>query len=263
MITSDSLIEEAQRMGLPTEKKRAVLREYLQVLMLNTIYKHKLGNKMYFMGGTALRLFYKLPRFSEDLDFNAAGMTDGEFNTLLDIIAVSIRNEGLKAGIKRKDIYNIYSARINFESVMQDYGLRDTRGEDIIIKIEANNPVWKMEYEPLALPAFGLLFTALLMTKGSLLAEKTHAFIHRCRGRDIYDVLSMLRLKFPLDKRMFLAKNIGDNPKEALLNKFRSLEKEQLRKLSNQVAPFLFKEGDADLIKNAAFYGQELLKNYN
>lgn len=262
MITLGSLIEEAQRLGLPVDKKRAILREYLQVLMLNTVYKHKLGNKMYFMGGTALRFFYKIPRFSEDLDFNAKNMASAEFDSLLGVLATSMNNEGFKVDVTRDDIYSVYSAKVNFISIMRDFGLVDKRGGDIMIKIEANNPEWKSEHEPLALSAFGLLFTALLMTKGSLLAEKSHALIHRCRGRDVYDVLYMLRLKFPLDKRMFLAKNIGDNPKEALLNKFRSLEKGQLEKLSNQLAPFLFKEGDVELVKNAIFYGQELLKDY-
>lgn len=262
MITLESLVEEARRMGLPLDKKRAILREYLQVLMLNAVYKHKLGNKMYFMGGTALRFFYNLPRFSEDLDFNSNRLSSEEFNSLLDITAGFLSNEGFKVSVKRKDIYDIFSARFGFESVMKSFGLVDRRGEDIVIKFEVNNPVWKMEYEPRALSAFGILFTALLMDKKSLFAEKSHAFIRRCRARDIYDVLFMLRLKFPLDKRMFSAKKIEGDPKEALLNKFKALKKEELSKLVNQVAPFLFKEGEIELVKNASFYGQELLRDY-
>ena len=262
MITLDSLIEEAERLSLPLHKKRAILREYLQVLMLNAIYKHKLGNKMYFMGGTGLRLFYKLPRFSEDLDFNAKELPSEEFDSLLDVVGVSLKNEGFEVTIKRKDIYDVYSARIGFRSVMRNFGLVDQRGEDIVIKIEANRPVWQIKYEPLALSAFGLLFTALLMDKGSFLAEKSHAFIRRGRGRDVYDVLFMLRLKFPLDKKMFSAKTIKGDPKEVLLSKFRNLKEDDLKNLARQVRPFLFKEDEIELVEKASFYGQELLKNY-
>lgn len=262
MITSESLFEEARRLGLPLDKKRAVLREYLQALILNTVFKHKLGNKMFFMGGTALRFFYNLPRFSEDLDFNALELLSEEFDSLLNAIGLSMKNEGFVVNIKRDDIYDVYSARISFVSVMERFGLTDKRGEDIIIKIETNNPKWHIKYEPYAFSFFGFLFTALLMDRGSFLAEKSHALIYRCRGRDVYDVLFMLRLKFPLDKEMFVAKGLGDNPKEVLLGKFNSLSKDELKKLSVQVAPFLFKSDEAELVSNASFYGQELLKGY-
>ncbi|RLD16336.1 MAG: hypothetical protein DRI36_05790, partial [Caldiserica bacterium] len=88
-------------------------------------------------------------------------------------------------------------------------------------------------------------------------------FIHRCRGRDVYDVLFMLRLKFPLDREMFLVKKIKEPPKEALLNKFKSLKKEECKRLAKQVRPFLFKEEEAEFVEKAYFYGPELLmRNY-
>lgn len=262
MITLNSLMEEAQRLGLPLGKKRGVLREYLQILILNAIYKHKFGNKMYFMGGTALRFVHKLPRFSEDLDFNAAGLSSKEFDKLLDIIRAYLINEGFSINVKRKDVYDVYSARIGFESVMKDFGLVDKRGEDVVIKVETNNPEWKIKGVPTALSFFGFLFTVMIMDKGSFLAEKSHAFIRRCRGRDVYDVLFMLRLKFPLDKEMFMAKKIKDSPKNALLNKFRNCGEAECRRLAKQVRPFLFKENETDLIEKAPFYGAELLKDY-
>lgn len=262
MITLNSLMEEARHLGLPLDKKRGILKEYLQILILNAVYKHKIGNKMYFMGGTALRFVHKLPRFSEDLDFNAAELSSKEFDELLNVIKVYLENEGFNLNIKRKDIYDVYSARIGFESVMKAFGLVDKRGEDIVIKVETNNPDWRIKSIPAALSFFGLLFTALVMDKGSFLAEKSHAFIRRCRGRDVYDVLFMLRRKFPLDKEMFLAKKIKGLPKHALLNKFRNLGESECKRLAKQVRPFLFKEDETELIEKAPFYGLELLKDY-
>lgn len=260
MITLKSLIEEAKKEGLPIDKKRAILREYLQVLILSTIYKSKVGNKMYFMGGTALRYFYKLPRFSEDLDFNAKRLSSREYDNLLDIISKYLKNEGFKINIERKDIYDIYSARIGFKSVMKDFNLVDTRGEDIVIKLETNNPTWQIKYEPLVLSYLGILTSVLVMDRGSLFAEKSHAFIHRCRGRDVYDVIYLLRFKFPIDKRMFIAKKIKGDPKEVLLNKFKSLKESEIEGLSKQVRPFLFKEEEVEFVRKASFYGPQLLR---
>jgi len=262
MLTLNSLMDEARRAGLPADKKRGILREYLQTLILNAIYRHKLGNKIYFMGGTALRFLHNLPRFSEDLDFNAAGLTDREFDDLLNIIKHHLENEGFNVDVKRKDIYDVYSARINFKAVMKNFGLIDTRGDDIIIKVEMHNPEWKIKSEPAVISLFGLLFTVLAMDKGAFLAEKSHAFIHRCRGRDVYDVLFMLRRRFPLDREMFLAKKIRGLPENALLKKFKSLTASECKKLARQVRPFLFKEEEAEFVEKASFYGEELLKNY-
>ena len=49
--------------------KRNILKEYLQVLVLDFLYSHKDYNRLIFYGGSCLAHCYKLPRLSEDLDF--------------------------------------------------------------------------------------------------------------------------------------------------------------------------------------------------
>ena len=46
-----------------------ILREYFQHLFLSNLYQLKLTDNLAFKGGTALRMIYGSPRFSEDLDF--------------------------------------------------------------------------------------------------------------------------------------------------------------------------------------------------
>lgn len=46
-----------------------VVREYWEVLLLKGLLESPHGNNLVFKGGTALRLAYGSPRFSEDLDF--------------------------------------------------------------------------------------------------------------------------------------------------------------------------------------------------
>ena len=56
-----------------------IIREYLQLVLLNYLYKNKEAEKIFFKGGTAIRLLFGSTRFSEDLDFSVA---DTQENTL-------------------------------------------------------------------------------------------------------------------------------------------------------------------------------------
>lgn len=47
-----------------------IIREYIQHLFLSSLYRQKEANYFYFKGGTALKIIYQSPRFSEDLDFS-------------------------------------------------------------------------------------------------------------------------------------------------------------------------------------------------
>ena len=49
--------------------KRNLLKEYLQILILDFVYSHKVYSRLVFYGGSSLAHCYGLPRLSEDLDF--------------------------------------------------------------------------------------------------------------------------------------------------------------------------------------------------
>lgn len=55
---------------------RNLLKEHLQLYILNFIYSSPVYSRLIFTGGTCLRRFYGLPRLSEDLDFDFE-KTDG------------------------------------------------------------------------------------------------------------------------------------------------------------------------------------------
>ena|SRR3990167_9077221 len=64
------LKEEAEK--LSQEQKidiTQIVREEWEIKILKVLFDSLLGKKIYFKGGTALRLAYGSPRFSEDLDF--------------------------------------------------------------------------------------------------------------------------------------------------------------------------------------------------
>ena len=52
--------------------KFTILREYLQIVFMNEVYRFTQRGDLIFKGGTAIRLMYGSLRFSEDLDFNSS-----------------------------------------------------------------------------------------------------------------------------------------------------------------------------------------------
>lgn len=64
------------------------------------------------MGGTAMRYFYRLPRFSEDLDFNTHSLRNQEFENILEAIGKDLSMEGFSAAItseRRKNLFISFS----------------------------------------------------------------------------------------------------------------------------------------------------------
>jgi len=59
-------IENIQDMNLA----RCLVREYLQARILEFLQENGAFTNWVFVGGTALRFLYSMPRFSEDLDFS-------------------------------------------------------------------------------------------------------------------------------------------------------------------------------------------------
>ena len=76
-----------------------ILREYSQNLFLSQLYLQKGSERMLFKGGTALRLIYNSPRFSEDLDFTAVNISKSEIENLFQDVLIGIERLGIPVGI--------------------------------------------------------------------------------------------------------------------------------------------------------------------
>ena len=82
------------------------------------------------------------------------------------------------------------------------------------------------------------------------------------RGRDVYDTLFMPGRKFFFNENIFKTDDVKLPIKDTLVEYFNGLEKSELKRLANQVRPFLFKVYDADLIIKAPLYAKACLDNY-
>lgn len=262
MLNLEYLLEEAKDNGLPILKRRAILREYLQVIILNSIYKYNLGKQMFFTGGTSLRFFYNLPRFSEDLDFDTPSLNFEEFKAILEAVEKGLRKEGFSFKQTSERRKNLFVAELNFIDLMRLYDIADTRSLDLMIKIEVYRPAWGLQSESNVLSLYGYNFSSLLLAKANMLSEKLLALLNRKRGRDIYDTLFMLKKRFPFAQDVLLANKIEGLPKELILEHLKKLAEKELKALANQVKPFLFKEDDIELILKAPSYAEKFLSEY-
>jgi hypothetical protein len=170
---------------------RCLAREYLQARILQMLQDRGAFQAWAFQGGTALRFLYRLPRFSEDLDFalERAGAPAG-FRGHLRAVAADFAAEGYAVRVTVNDRKAVHSAFVNFDGLPCELGLSPHRSEVLSVKLE-------LDTRP---PAGAGLATSIVRRHvtlhlqhhdpASLLAGKLHALLARpyLKGRDVYDL---------------------------------------------------------------------------
>lgn len=77
-----------------------ILREYFQHVFLSELYKLSEAEKLLFKGGTALRVVYGSPRFSEDLDFSAYRVMEHTIKKFIEDLFIGVLSEIERTGIR-------------------------------------------------------------------------------------------------------------------------------------------------------------------
>lgn len=168
------------------------LREELQLLILDILDKNNHFNNIAFLGGTALRILYKIRRFSEDLDFSLVNKEKYDFDIILENLGRGFSRRNLRYSFKvRKQVSAVKSVLIKFTGLLYELKLSPLRDENIIIKLDID------ENPPLG---FVTEFTTLRKNamiginhfdQPSMFAGKLHAILKReyTKGRDYFDLL--------------------------------------------------------------------------
>lgn len=171
-------------------------REYLQHLFLSSFYQQKDTGEICFKGGTALRLIFRSPRFSEDLDFNVKRIDSGLLENSIQNSLYQIGQIGLSPElIEAKPTTGGYLAQINCPigslpiSLLLQFSARHPHLSSELITVEND-----------FIPTYSLS----LMETHSLVSEKIQALLTRHKPRDYYDLYYLLRanLLTPLDKQL-------------------------------------------------------------
>ncbi|MCX5679605.1 MAG: nucleotidyl transferase AbiEii/AbiGii toxin family protein [Candidatus Omnitrophica bacterium] len=225
--------------------KRNLLREYLQYKILEAVFASRYGQKLVFMGGTAIHIVHGLPRFSEDLDFDNRGMTKDDFRDLTQEVARKLTLEGyvIQTGTSFK---GAFSADIKVIGVLFDEGLSSHKDEKILIKLDAEPQNVKYSAERVVINKFDVFTGISVVPVDILLAQKFYAILARKRamGRDFYDAV-FLAGKTEANFA-YLKERAGIKDKEML--KLALLERSiklDFKLLSRDVEQFVFSPKDA------------------
>ncbi|MBU1327090.1 nucleotidyl transferase AbiEii/AbiGii toxin family protein [Patescibacteria group bacterium] len=169
--------------------KENVLREYVQHLFLSSLYRTNGSEKILFKGGTAYRIAYKSPRFSEDLDFSVNGTTIEDIENILMSVLEDLSNNGIVCEIEEsKKTTGGYLAKLY--TALQGEKVPISLQISLRQKMEKDHDIIDIinEYVP--------TYTALLLPKDDMIDEKIQAALTRSKPRDFYDIYFLLKNGF-------------------------------------------------------------------
>ena len=188
---------------------KSMIKEYIQLLILDYLSATKYIRKLIFIGGTNLRLVKGIDRFSEDLDFDIKEFDKEEFLQMSEDIMQFLKRNGYKVESKDKNSMKLTAFRRNiyFPEFLFDIGLSGHRDERFLIKIEAQDQGLTYIPEIKNIKGCGFYFPFLVPTDAVLCAMKAAALLERGKDRDFYDLMFLLSQTKP--DYDFLAKRIG------------------------------------------------------
>ncbi len=204
------------------EEILSALREIMQEITLAGLSRTDFFEKTAFYGGTALRIFYGLDRYSEDLDFSLLNPNSNfSIEPYFKAIVAEFKSLGLTVSIMEKKKTKqtaVESAflkaetiwqEIVLEDIIQEIGVRSNKTLKIKIEVDRQPPInFKTEGKLLLRP---FSFYVKCFTKSSLFSGKMHALLfrkwkNRVKGRDWYDLEWYIKNGIPLDVNHFLAR---------------------------------------------------------
>jgi hypothetical protein len=189
---------------------RNLLREYVQSRVLGALQEAGVFRSWAFMGGTALRFLYRIPRFSEDLDFTLERRAaDRPFGDTVRDVARALEREGysLRARVNKDAV--VAKAMIGFVGLPYDAGLTPHLDEVLWVKLELDTqPPDGAVLEVSLVNRFGMLRLQ-HHDLPSLFAGKVAAVIAReyTKGRDLYDLMWYLTREGALQPNPTLLRN--------------------------------------------------------
>lgn len=263
---SDIFENMLSRYDLTTEqRKRNAIYEVNQQVILAGLYAGGFFENAAFYGGTCLRIFHGLQRFSEDMDFSLLAKDDKfdftkYFPAIVDIFAMV----GRKVEIKKKDksaFGNVDSAFLKDNTDVYDITFQTEKSIKIKIEVDTCPPLdFRTEQKLLLMPHS---FMTRCFTLPDLFAGKMHALVfrgwkNRVKGRDWYDFEWYVRNNIPLDFHHLAERCRQFNNEEITIESFKEkllyrLSTADIRQVKADVLPFIYNPRDMEIWSNDYF----------
>ena len=247
--------------------RTCLVREYLQARILESLQDAGAFLRWAFVGGTALRFLFSIPRFSEDLDFSlTVPGKEANFKSSAAEIKRTFEREGYSIDVKVSEKRTVSSAWVRFPGLPREVGISSHAAQVLSIRVELDtNPPAGAQIEN-SIVRRHVTLNLCHYDKASLLAGKIHAVLSRSwtKGRDLYDLVWYLAERtWPapnLDLLNAALEQTGwDGPRlteknwcRQLRNRIESLDWEKARA---DVKPFLERPQDLDLVNKEVLLG--------
>ncbi len=247
------------------QQKRNAIFEVNQQIILAGLYRSNFFDVAAFYGGTCLRIFHGLQRFSEDLDFSLLAPQEKfdfeqYFQPIIDEFALVGRDVEINKKNK-KNFARVESAFLKDNTDVYDITFKTEKAIKIKIEIDTNPPLkFGTEQKLLLLPES---FMVRCFTIPDLFAEKMHALVYRTwknrvKGRDWYDFEWYIHRNAPLDfthlQERALQFNEEDITKESFMNKLKErLATADINQVKADVLPFVKNPNELNIWSNDYF----------
>lgn len=193
MITQDAIKKLAVQYR--TSEFPNIVREYFQHLFLSQLYRLEKSDNLLFKGGTALRIIYGSPRFSEDLDFSIFRVEQYIQKKFIEDLFTSVLAEiektginvelGPKPGATAEGYYGDATFHINnydYRPISVSINISGRNGRDIKGEVDSVANDFVTTYNIFHLP------------QELLVDEKIFdALLRRGKARDFYDLYFIMR----------------------------------------------------------------------
>ena len=246
-------------------QRRNAIFEVNQQVILAGLYNGGFFDVAAFYGGTCLRIFHGLQRFSEDMDFSLLAPDDKfdfmkYFQPIIDEFAIV----GREVEIKKKDkkgVGKVESAFLKDNTDVYDVSFQTDKSIKIKIEVDTQPPMNFSTEQKLLLQPHS--FMTRCFTLPDLFAGKMHALVYRgwknrVKGRDWYDFEWYVRHNVPLDfahlaerVRQFSNEEIGQEEFMAQLKD--RLASANINQVKSDVLPFVRNPKELNIWSNDYF----------
>jgi len=239
--------------------QKHMLKEYLQLLILDFLSATPYIEKIVFIGGTNLRLVKGIDRFSEDLDFDCKELSKKEFLEMTDAVLQFLQRSGLRAEVRDRENERLKAFRrnIHFPELLFDLKLTGHRDERFLIKIESQDQQILYERVMVNIKGCGFYFPFPVPSDGVLCSMKLSAMLARQKGRDFYDAMFLLAQTKP--DYSFLAEKHGiQNLDELKVATVEMLKAVDLNMKKRDFEHLLFNKRNSERVLSVGEFFQEL-----
>lgn len=164
-------------------------RENTIIEVIQAFSKSDAGPHIVFKGGTALKLFYDLPRYSEDIDYDSTGKLSPQ-NLMENIKTVAAKKK-----------WEVTDEAVKYNTILVELRFRGPE-RNFRLKIEISTREKELKTTILSLRGVPVIS----LEQPFLMTEKLITFVDRQAGRDYFDAWFILNNAFPLDERLILQK---------------------------------------------------------